>query len=129
MGGDLELGPFADPLDRPLQRWVGEWDQPPAALADHVVVMPAGVVALEGDTLTPDIDPVHQVQLLELLQRPVDAGSPYRRQPPIDLQGRQRTALALQQFDHLTSSCPGFESCLVESLRRSLGPSHREEST
>ena len=66
-----------------------------------MVVVPARVVALEGDHLAADVNAVDQLQLLELLQRPVHTCPTDRGQPPVDLQRSQRAALAVQQLDHL----------------------------
>src|SRR3954451_1414356 len=129
VGADLELGALADALDRPLQLRVREGDQAPAADADHVVVMAPRVVALEGDDLAADVDPVDQFQLLQLLEGAVDAGPPDVRQPPIDLQRRDRTALAAEQLDHLLPRRPGPEPGLVEAPPRSFCPAHVEHPT
>src|SRR5881397_3763606 len=85
VGGDLELRPLADPLDRSLQGRVGERHQPPAADADHVVVVPAGLVSLEGDDLAAHVDPMDQLQLLELLEGAVDACPADAREAAVDL--------------------------------------------
>src|SRR4051794_7337662 len=125
VGGDLEVGALADPLDRPLQRRVRERHQPPAADADHVVVVPSGFVALEGDDLAADVDPVDELELLELLEGAVDAGAADARQTPVDLERRDRTTLAAEQLDHLLPRRPGAESGLVQTRLRSLRPAHR----
>src|SRR4051794_15342291 len=127
MGGDAEVGPLAYRLDRLLQGSVREGLEATAADADHVVVVPAGVVALEGDHLAADVDAVHEPQLLELLERPVDARPPDVWQPPVDLQRRHRAALPAQQLDHPQPCRTGAEACFVQPRRRPLGPDHRPQ--
>lgn len=126
MGGDLELGPFADSLDRPLKLRVGERHQPPTADADHVVVMSARIVALKGNNLAAHVDPVNQLQLLQLLERPVHARPPDTRQPPINLQRRNRTALAPKQLNHLQPRRPSPEARLVEAISCLVCPGHAD---
>src|SRR4051794_2655726 len=75
VGDDFELGSLADAVDRPLQRRVLEGDEAATAHADHVVVVLAGVVTLVGGALAADLDPVDEVELLQLLERAVDGGS------------------------------------------------------
>lgn len=129
MSGDLKLGPLPNPLDCPLQLPIGERHQPPTADADHVVVMPPGVIALKSHDLTTNINPVNQLQLLELFQRPIDASPPNTRQPPINLQRRNRTTLAPQQLDHLQPRRPSAKPSLIEPCSRAVRPAHAEEPT
>ena len=66
-------------VDRPLQRRIGEGREPPALVADEVVMVELRVEALVAGRIATDIDPLDQVQLLELLEGPVDAGPARRR--------------------------------------------------
>lgn len=129
MGGDLELRPLADPLDRPLQVGIGKGHQTPAADADHVVVMTARVIPLESHNLAADIDPMNQFQLLELLERPVNAGPPDTRQPPIDLQRRNRAALTAKQLNHLQPRRPSPKTSLIKARPSAIHPAHAEHPT
>src|SRR5436305_7886919 len=129
MGGDLELRSLADALDRPLQLRVGERHQPSAADADHVVVMAARVVALEGDDLAADVDPVDKFELLELLESAIHDAPPEARTDPTILQRRDRAALAPEQLDHLQPRRPGPETGLVEARPRLVHPAHADHPT
>ena len=63
-------------VDRPLQRRVLEGDHAPAAAADRVmVVVAAGLDPLVAGGAAGDLEPLHEAELLELLERPVDAGA------------------------------------------------------
>jgi hypothetical protein len=129
VGTDLELGSLADPFDCPLQLRIGERHQAPATDADHVMVMAARVVALKGDNLAADIDPVNQFELLQLLEGAVDAGAADVRQPAVNLQRRDRAALATKQLDHLQPRRPRPEAGLVEPRPSSIRPSHTTHPT
>lgn len=129
MRSDLKLGPLSDPLDSPLQLRIRERHQPPAADADHVVVMATGVIPLKGNNLAPHINPMDQFQLLELLQRPIHAGPTDARQPPIDLQRRNRAALTAKQLNHLQPRRPRTKPSLIKPQPRSITPAHAEHPT
>lgn len=102
MGGDLEARLVADRLDRPLQGPVGERRDEPALLADQMVVVLVGVEALVTRSVATDVDSLDQVELLELIERPVDA-RPADGKPPIHLQRSQCALLGCEQLDDLTS--------------------------
>src|SRR4051794_20806538 len=72
--GDVELDAAAHRFDCPLQRAVREWRQPPALLADQVMVVLGLIEPLIGGSLAAGLDPLDEVQLLELLEGAVDAG-------------------------------------------------------
>lgn len=129
MGGHLELGGLADTVDRPLQRGILEGDESAAAHADHVVMVLAGVVALVGGALAADVDPVDEVELLQLLEGSVNGCPADRRQPPVNLQRGDCAALALKQLDHLSPSRPGAKTCLVKPPCRLFAPVHAEQRT
>ena len=127
MRGNFELGRTADRLDRLLQRAVGERGEPAALLADQVMVVQLGIDPLVARRIAPDLDPLHEVQPLELIQGPVDAGSPDRVKPPVDLQRRKRTGLAGKQPNHLTPRRAAAVPGLIEAPNRCLGPTHGRE--
>ncbi len=67
-----------DLVDRPLQRGVLEGDHPAAVATDRVVVVLAvGLDALIARDSPRDLDAAQQAELLELLERAVDAGPPH----------------------------------------------------
>lgn len=75
MLGDVNIYPPGDPGDRPLEAGVLEWLHAAAATTDRVMV----VVSVRADPLvagdaTRSLKTPNQLQLLELLERPVDAG-------------------------------------------------------
>ena len=124
MGGHLELGRAADRLDRLLQRAIGEGGEAAALLADQVVVVLLGVDPLIAGRIAADLDPLHEMQPVELIQGPVDARPADRVEPAVDLQRRQRAGLAGEQLDHLTPRRAAAVSGLVEALNCCLGPAH-----
>ena len=66
-----------DALERLLERGVRERVDPAAVVAHEVVVMfAAGMCGLEARDAVADVDPLHQAQLGELVERAVDAGDP-----------------------------------------------------
>lgn len=73
MGRDLELCIAADRLDRLLERAVGERRQQAALLANQMVVVLIGVDPLIAGRIATDLDSVHDVELLELVEGPVDS--------------------------------------------------------
>lgn len=127
MGGHLELCRLADRLDRPLQRTVGEGGEPAALLADQMVMVQLGVDPLIAGRVAADLDPLYELQPLELIERPVDARPTDRVKPPVDLQRRNRTALTGKQLDHLAPRRAAAVSGLVKALNRCLGPAHGRE--
>ncbi|MDX6636021.1 MAG: hypothetical protein QOF06_2224 [Solirubrobacterales bacterium] len=96
MGEDLELGSRANSVDRPLQRRVLEGDETSAAHADHVVMVLAGIVALEGDDLAADIDAVDEVEVLKLLEGAVNGCYADAGEAPVDLQPGDGAMLTLE---------------------------------
>src|SRR4051794_39465176 len=71
---DIEVGSFCERQNRLLETVVLERDHSPALLADDVMVMvAAGVDALEARRVSLEVDPLNQAEVLELLQGPVDS--------------------------------------------------------
>lgn len=127
MGGHFELGRAADRLDRLLQRAIGEGGEAAALLADQVMVVQLGIDPLIAGRVAADLDPLHEVQPVELIEGPVDAGPADRVQPTVDLQCRHRTRLAGKQLDHLTPRRAAAITGLIEALNCCLGPTHGRE--
>jgi len=94
VGGDLEIGLLADGFDRPLQRAIGEGGELAALLADQVVMVLLGVDPLITGSVAADLDPLHEVEPVQLIQGAVDACPADRVKPPVDLQRRHRAGLA-----------------------------------
>ena len=78
-GCDVEVGARLTVAIARSSRWVGEGGEQAALLADQVVVMAAGVEALVAGRVAADVDALDQPQLLELLERAVDARPARRR--------------------------------------------------
>jgi hypothetical protein len=134
--GDLEADPALQPSDRPLEPGVLERLDSAALLADDVVVVLAGRLdPLVARHATAHLEPVHQLQLLQLLQGPIDAGAADRlvrgAQPIVDLDRGHRTVLARQQLDHrearaapLVPGVPKRRDCVLDPGAVAVGP-HR----
>jgi len=71
---DIEAGAVGHSPDRALPAPVLERCDPPATLANHVVmVLSASLRALIARPAPPDIDAVDQTERLQLVEGPVDA--------------------------------------------------------
>src|SRR3954449_790543 len=125
--GDLERHALGDAVDRRLELGVGERDHLAAARAHHVVVMVvAGAVGLvPGDPLA-DLDLRHEAEPLELVEHAVDArardAAPALAQLRLDLVGRQRAGLVVEQPDDGRAGATAAEAGLREPRRSDLGP-------
>jgi hypothetical protein len=126
--GDLEGDAVGDAPDRLLELGVGEGDDLAAVVADHVVVMVLGAGAMglvAGDALA-DLEAQNEVEALELVEDPVDAGARHRAavlaQPRLDLVGRERARLRPEQLEHARSRAAAAEARLRELASRVLGP-------
>lgn len=101
MGFDVETVTI-DRVDGPFQILVLEGLDPAADVTDDVVVVMTGrvdfLVAEGGPT---EVDAPDQVELLQLLNRPVDGGATDPGQTGVHLQGRERAVLTGEQVDHL----------------------------
>ena len=127
MSGNLELRRPADRLDRLLQRAVGKGREPAALIADQMVVMQLWVDPLVAGRVAADLDPLHEVEAVELIEGPVDARPADRVEPPIDLQRRKRAGLTGEQLNHLASRSATAVTGLIEALNRCFGPTHGRE--
>ena len=106
MVGDLEAHLVGDAVDRPLQGRVLEGDHAPAAAADRVVmVVAAGLDPLVAGGAARDLEPLHEAELLELLERAVDARPADPRAAPaaqlvVELERGDRAVVAGEGLDH-----------------------------
>lgn len=127
MGGHFELGRAADGLDRLLQRAVGKGREPAALVADQVMMVQLGIDPLITGRIAADLDPLHEIQPVELVEGPVDASPPNRVEPPVYLKSRDRAELAGKQLDHRAPRRAAAIPGLIEALNCCLGPTHGRE--
>lgn len=73
MRGDLEVLSTGDCPYRPLQGAIGEGRQAPASSANQVMMVLVRVDPLEAGGVPADVDPLNEMELLQLVQGPVDA--------------------------------------------------------
>src|SRR5450759_2938701 len=108
--GDSQRHVLADATQLALESLVSERIEPPAAIADHVVVVAVPVShRLVAHNALADLDPGDKLGLLEL-------------QRGADLDRRQRAALLAEQPDHRAPSTATAEPCGSKALARSLSP-------
>ena len=128
MAGDRETRAPAGRLDRRLEALAGEGREPVAALADEVVMVRGGIHALVAGRVATDLDPLDQLQLLQLVEGAVDAGPPDRLDATVDLQRGQRALGAAEQLDHLAAGVAAAVSGFVEPFRCVGGPIQAREA-
>ena len=89
MAGDFELRATRDVVDGSLEARILEGRDSPAAFTDQMmVVLTAGIATLETGRLRAEVNALHELQVCELLERPVDARAPDAVEASIDLEGR-----------------------------------------
>src|SRR6185437_1437738 len=103
--GDVERHRSGHLRQRFLEARILERDHAPAVPADRVmVVMAGGIDALEASRAAADLDPLDQPELLQLLQRAVDAGAADRRlaapQLVVEVEGGDRAVVLGERLDH-----------------------------
>src|SRR5215211_1769285 len=109
---DVVAQPRGDAVDQPLELGIGERVALAAALADRVMmVVAARVGGLEAGGAV-DVEPVHQPQRREHLERAIDARqarrpAARRAQPVMDLLRAEAAVLALEQREHLLARAAG----------------------
>ena len=109
--GDLERHAPAELVDRLLELLVGERHEPPAAVADEMVVVAVLAAArLVAHHALAGLDSLHELEALELVQDPVDAGARHAAvgvaQGVLDVERRQRAMLAVEQLEHALRAAP-----------------------
>ena len=127
MGGDFEVGRAADGLDRLLERAIGKGGEAAALIADQMMMVLFGVNPLVSSRIAADLDPLHEVEPVELIQRAVDTRPADRIEPSVDLQCRYRAGFCGQQLDHLAPGRATAVSGLIKALNCCLGPTHGRE--
>ena len=98
MAVDAHAEPLRQTVDRPLEPRIVERDEPAALLAEEmVVVLAAGLRALEPRLPVADVDPLDEPVLDEQVEHAVDAGAAGRAavgaQRVLDLDRAQRARL------------------------------------
>ncbi len=127
MAVDRDAEAFGQAVDRVLEAGIVERHEPPALLADEMVMMVApGLAALKPGLAVADRDPLDEAVFGEQLEDPVDAGSPgrpsARPQLVLDLYGAQRTWLPREQLDHPLPGSPPFQPRFREHGVNVLAP-------
>ena len=125
--GDAQRHVLADATQLAFESLVSERIEPPAAIADHVMVVAVAVPhRLVAHDALADLDPAHQLGLLKLLENPVHARPRHRSvlalEGGADLDGRQGAALLAEQSDHRASRTATAEPGGGQTLARSLSP-------
>ena len=124
---DRVAEPLGDPVDQALQLGVLEGVPLAAAVADRVMVMLAARVGRLEAGGPVDVEPVHERQRGEHLERAVDAREAGRAavraaEPVVDLLGAQAAGLALEQAEDLLASAAGAVPGAGELAARMLAP-------
>ncbi len=127
MLGHLEVHLLAELPDRLLQGVVLEGDHATAVAADRVVVVMAlGIDPLVAGGAAADLDPLDEAELLELLQRPVDAGPADRgtaaAQLVVEVEGGDGAIVPGQRFDHRGAGTAAAVPGGLQGRQRVLGP-------
>jgi hypothetical protein len=117
---DRVAGPAFDLPQRTLELVVGEGLDLAAVVADEVVMMlTPGVDRLEAGRTGPDVDPLNEAVLAQLLEHAVDAGDSdrpaLRAQLIEDLLGGQAAILSAEQLDH---GAPGTAFSMPLRMKR-----------
>ena len=111
--------------ERLLERPVRERLDPPAVVADEVVmVLVLAAERLEaGDSVT-HVDPLHEVEVGERVERPVDArdadGAAPSDDAVVDLLGGAATVLVFEEVDHGASGAAAPQARITEGRHRVL---------
>ena len=109
MRSDVVTPTAGDGHDRCLERGILERLDLSAVVADEVMVMISSRVgALEARDPVPEVDPLHETELVEAVERAVDARDPDLRAPGahavVDLLRREAAVLAPEEFDDEATS-------------------------
>ena len=116
-----------NPLDRVLERRILERLDLPARVADEMMVMlSARVGALVSRDPVTQVDALREAELVEALERAIDAGDADPRALPSDgvvnLLGGEAAVLAPEELDHDATRASASSARRPESCERRLGP-------
>jgi hypothetical protein len=124
---DLVLEPAPDPLERPFEWGVGERLNPPAVVADEMVMVLAARESRLVARHSSEIDALNEAALQEDVEYSVDGGESNRAarvaKSVEDLLGAQTAALLAEELDH---RCPRFPASMARTAEHRtgvLGPS------
>jgi hypothetical protein len=93
-----------------------------------MVVVLLRVHPLVARGVAADLNPLHQVEPLQLIQSSVHARPPNRVEAAVDLEGGDRAALLGERLYYLASRGSGSMPRLAEALHRSFGPAHEPDA-
>jgi hypothetical protein len=123
---DREVQSLAERCDRRLERLVGELRDIAAAAADDVVVMRIGAHGLVTRRSVTDLQPVHEPDPVEHLQRAIDARDPDplvgSAQVVRELLRGDAAGTCGKGVDHPLAGGAAPEPASLERLRRVLPP-------
>ena len=86
------------------------------------MMVPPGIDPLIARRVGAELDPLDEVQLLELLKGAVDARPADSLEPAVDLERGHRAALAGEQLDHATPGVAAAVARLAQRAQRMLFP-------
>ncbi len=124
----LAAEPLAERLDRTLERGVFERDRLAAIAADEVMVVmaPVGHRGLVAGRLGAKVQPLHELQVLEHLERPVDGRDAHLLLTPLelvrDVLGGDHAALAADRLKDRRARAARLVAVLAELRLGNLGP-------
>jgi hypothetical protein len=123
---DLVLEPAPDPLECPFEWGVGEGLNPPAVVADEVVMVLAARESRLVARHSSEIDALNEPALQEDVEYAVDGGEANRTtgvaKSVEDLLGAQTAALLAEELDHRRPCFPASVARTAEHRTGVLGP-------
>ncbi len=128
MGGDGVAAADRDALDRRFERVILERLHLAAVVADQVVVVLAsGLRALEPRDAVAEVHPLREPELVEPLQRAVDAGdadlAPGGADSVVDLLRRETAVLVAEELDDEPARATAAAARLAKPRESALAPS------
>jgi hypothetical protein len=119
--------PTRQPSDRPLERLVLERRDPSARVTDDVmVVLATGDHRLVAGSPSSDLDPLHEPDPVQQVERPVDARNPdgvaLTAQPIGDLLRSNAAVLGGEQLDDGAPGAARAVPGLIDRLERQFRP-------
>ena len=117
--------------ERPLERLVGERLDLSAVVAHEVVMVVRAADGLDAGDAVADVDPLHEPQLDERVERAVDArdtdGSSVRADPVVDLLSREAATLRCEMIDDGTAGAAPAKPGALQAGERDIRPAHRAD--